>query len=542
MQQRSRTGGAPTRLALLVRTQAPFTACVAVVTVATALIAPERLLHVQFLVGLALVAAAILLTLAVPWERLHPLWRLVLVDLNLTTVGLLLHVVGDVLNATYLLLSFPLLWLAFAFGRTGAVLALVGSVVVIWVPDAINGDVPTDARAVVELLTLTLLTVAVVSVVAAQAHRFKLSQLAVESAARDREEAVRDREQAVMEQERAGVILRTVADEVNVALAFLDEEHRVILDNRVSRELAHLAGFDPDTGALEHAYDADGFTPLPPERQPVVRVIGGETIRDVLYWVGPPGQQRATLNNGRPVIDEHGRYRGAVLVGHDVTELLEAVRSREASLATLSHELRTPLTAMIGHLELLEDSELPDGVRRPLRAMSRGAEQLQDLAERFLAASSTAPTPRPVSLSARDLVERAAEQLPDAPRVPLRVAVPTGTPVHADPVMLERVLVILLRNAVSYTTEGSIEVDAERREGGTTLIVRDTGMGVPADDLPRIFDRFHRGANVVRHEIRGTGLGLAVARGLVGAHGGTLTVASVEGVGTTVRASFPGPA
>lgn len=539
MPQWSRTEETSPRLALLVRTQVPFTVCVAVVTIATAIIAPGRLDDPQLLAGLALVVAAVALTLAVPWERLHPLWRLVLVDLNLTTVGLLLHVVGDVLNATYLLLAFPLLWLAFAFGRTGAVLALVGAVVIIWVPDAINGDAPTDARAVGELVTLTVLTVAVISVIAAQAHRFKLSQRAVEQAASEREEAAREREQAVLEQERAGVILRTVADEVNVALAFLDEQHQVILDNRVSRELAHLAGFDPATGALAHAYDADGFTPLPPERQPVVRVIRGETIRDVLYWVGPPGRQRATLNNGRPVIDEHGRYRGAVLVGHDVTELLEANRAREASLATLSHELRTPLTAMIGHLELLEDSDLPEEVRRPLRAMSRGADQLQDLAERFLAASSAAPTPKPADVGARDAVERAAGQLPESPRVPLRIRVSAELAVHADPAMLERLLVILLRNAVAYSAQGSIEVDAERGETGTTIVVRDTGMGVPADDLPRIFERFHRGANAVRREIRGTGLGLAIARGLVEAHGGVLAVVSEEGVGTTVRASFP---
>lgn len=539
MPQWSRTEESSPRLALLVRTQVPFTVCVAVITIATALITPGRLDDPQLLIGLALVVAAIVLTLALPWERLHPLWRLVLVDLNLTTVGLLLHVVGDVLNATYLLLAFPLLWLAFAFGRTGAVLALVGAVVIIWVPDAINGDSPADARAVGGLVTLTVLTVAVISVVAEQAYRFKLSQSAVERAAREREEAVREREQAVLEQERAGVILRTVADEVNVALAFLDEQHQVILDNRVSRELAHLAGFDPATGTLEHAYDADGFTPLPPERQPVVRVIGGETIRDVLYCVGPPGRQRATMNNGRPVIDEHGRYRGAVLVGHDVTDLLEAVRSREASLATLSHELRTPLTAMIGHLELLEDSDLPEEVRRPLRAMSRGADQLQDLAERFLAASSTAPTPKPSGLRVRDVVERAVEQLREAASVPLRIGVPAAIDVHADPAMLERLLRILLRNAIAYTDEGAIDVGAERGQDGTTLIVQDTGMGVPAADLPRIFDRFHRGANAVRREIRGTGLGLAIARGLVEAHGGTLTVASTEGTGTTVRASFP---
>lgn len=529
------------RLELLIRTQLPFAAGVVIVTLAVGFTRPSLLGHVQLIIGFALTALAVLLTCLLPWERVHEYWRLALTGLNLATVGLLLHSIGDVLNAAFLLLAFPLLWMAFSFGRVGAAAALIGAVGVIWLPDVLYGQYPANERAWSELVSLTLLTVAVISVIASQARRFKLAQLSVEQSTRERENAVREREQALHDQERAAVILRSVADEVGVALVFLDENHHVILDNRVSRELAHLAGFDLASGTLLHAYADDGVTPLPAEEQPVVRVINGETIHDFLYWLGPPGHQRATLNNGRPVIDERGNYRGAILVGHDVTDLLNATRVREESLATLSHELRTPLTAMIGHLELLEDTELPDPLRRPLQAMSRGAEQLQDLAERFLASSSPTPTPRRTELDLDAVVTRVIEQLPPPthPAVALHLDVAPGLRVDADPQLLQQLINILLRNALAYTKEGSITLRAERHDDTVELTVTDTGIGIPAADLPRIFDRFHRGENARRSEIRGTGLGLAIARTIAHAHGGTLALDSTEGRGTRATATIP---
>ena len=236
-------------------------------------------------------------------------------------------------------------------------------------------------------------------------------------------------------------------------------------------------------------------------------------------------------------------------------DLRAAVREREAFLASVSHDLKTPLTLIKGHADLLHGralaTDLPE-VRRMaagLGSIGESATEMAGLIEDLLdlARLEMGQTPeltrRPTDLVG--LVRRVVgphQSATDRHRFRLDIAVPelVGT---WDPTLLERVLDNLLTNAVKYSPEGGeIGVALVRVDdgGGATavLTVRDEGMGIPAADLPRVFERFFRAENVAG-QIDGTGLGLAGVRYTVESHGGTIGVVSREGAGSTFTIRLP---
>jgi len=151
--------------------------------------------------------------------------------------------------------------------------------------------------------------------------------------------------------------------------------------------------------------------------------------------------------------------------------------------------------------------------------------------------------PNPVRIDVRALASEAlaaVEQIRPATHVELRLEIAAdATHVWADSTALRQILTNLVDNAVRHTGEGSVTVYTQRVEGGVAVGVRDTGFGIPADHLPRIFERFYRvDAGRSRSE-GGTGLGLAIVKHLVEGHGGRVRAESAVGRGTTIRAEFP---
>ncbi|KQQ51264.1 cell wall metabolism sensor histidine kinase WalK [Plantibacter sp. Leaf314] len=524
------------RLGLVSRSQGPLALGVVVVTAIVGATTPAFLSVRELQLSWVVMGLALIATLAIPWERLGRAWALVLVSADLAVVGLVTHAVSPVLGASIVLLAFPVLWLAHGFGRLGAALALIGSVLVIWLPNVLYGEYPGSVQAWSELIALTVLLLLVIVVVSLQSGRFERAQASLRAEADAKVEALAS-------QNRLAVMLRSVVAEVNVGLVFFDEHGEQILNNRTSIELAALAGYDPATGSARFVWAADGVTPLAREEQPVIRVLGGQDVRDFFYRVGPPGKQRALVANGRSVRDATGAPHGAVLVGQDVTELTEAVRMRSESLTSLSHELRTPLTSILGYLDLLgDDDDLAPQVRSQLAVIRRSADHLGRLAEQFLAAS--APELE-LSTEAVDLgglvVDAVAERrrlgLPTG--VELRLGARPELRLDADRRRIEELLAILLDNAAAYTREGEIFVSA-RSDGREAVIrVSDTGIGIPEDELASVFERFHRAANVREETIRGSGLGLTIARSIVRAHGGTIEAFATGNPGTTILVRLP---
>jgi PAS domain S-box-containing protein len=249
------------------------------------------------------------------------------------------------------------------------------------------------------------------------------------------------------------------------------------------------------------------------------------------------------------------------LSGHELTTAViraapppQGAQERAYFVSSLSHDLAQPLTVVSGTIQLLQrliGGGLPPTVRElqeQLAILAAAAGSAAALAAELLDLSrSAAGHPSALVFHPFDLVGLVEEE------ARLRQAtgqvhfeVQTETPqliIEGDRARLRRVVANLLANAVSYSPQGrQVRIEVEARDEGrrrwAVLMVADRGLGIPAADLPYVFDRFYRGANVAGRS-SGSGLGLALAKQTVEQHGGEISVTSVEGIGTTVTVRLP---
>ena len=238
---------------------------------------------------------------------------------------------------------------------------------------------------------------------------------------------------------------------------------------------------------------------------------------------------------------------GAVVALFDLTPVRRLETVRRDFVANASHELRTPLTVIGGFTETLLDESLPNDQREQFaRTVLANTQRMQRIVDDLLDLSrieSGGWKPNPSRVDVRALASEALaaaeERRPDKPvTLDLDIA-PDARLVWADPTALRQMLTNLVDNAVRHTNEGSVTVFSKRAPGGVAIGVSDTGIGIPADHLPRIFERFYRvDAGRSRSE-GGTGLGLAIVKHLVEAHGGHVRAESAVGRGTRIWAELP---
>ncbi|HEX9761358.1 MAG TPA: ATP-binding protein [Candidatus Acidoferrales bacterium] len=244
-----------------------------------------------------------------------------------------------------------------------------------------------------------------------------------------------------------------------------------------------------------------------------------------------------------------GRVAGAVVVLHDITELVRLERVRRDFVANVSHELKTPLTAIQGFAETLLGGAMNDAstARRFLDIIREHATRMSHLTEDLLELSQIEAGRLKLQFAAvkmEDLVEscvdttrvRAARK-----NIEISVDCPPGLPAaHADASRLREVLQNLLDNAVQYSVEGGrINVSVAAANAELRVTVADTGIGIPQAEQQRIFERFYRVDAARSREEGGTGLGLSIAKHIVEAHGGRIGVESEVGRGS--RFSFTVP-
>jgi len=220
----------------------------------------------------------------------------------------------------------------------------------------------------------------------------------------------------------------------------------------------------------------------------------------------------------------------------------EAIASQRRFISDASHELRTPLTVARGHLELvgrLEDPDADRSVRLALEELDRIGATVEEL---LLLARLDEGLPLAREAVDVDLVLREAEMRGMLlGQGQIAVDAPEGLTVVADPDRLLQVVSNLTGNALRHGGAGvTVTLAARPEPGGTVAIdVADTGPGIPAADLPHVFDRFYRGSAARRGVPGGAGLGLAIVASLVEAMGGTIAVTSIEGTGTTFSIRLP---
>jgi len=237
----------------------------------------------------------------------------------------------------------------------------------------------------------------------------------------------------------------------------------------------------------------------------------------------------------------------------DTTERLrleaESERMRDELIATISHELRTPLTSIIGYTELMADlgeADLSERARGLLEVIERNATRELRLVDDLLLVAYLDDDRLRIQCEPTDLAAVCRRAVQDAALrareqgVALTLEATDLAPVHGDFYRLVQVVENLLSNAIKFTEPGGRVVVA-LADGGTAGVVevRDSGVGIPLAEQDRLFERLYRAPSAVSNHAQGAGLGLAIAKSLVEAHGGTIALESEEGVGTLVRVAIP---
>jgi two-component system, OmpR family, phosphate regulon sensor histidine kinase PhoR len=257
---------------------------------------------------------------------------------------------------------------------------------------------------------------------------------------------------------------------------------------------------------------------------------------------------RAYAVIGVPFPGPEGQPPGAVLTFHDVTERHRVERVRRDFVANASHELRTPLTSIRGFVEALEDGAMqePATGRRFLEKIRVHADRMAGLVSDLLELSrleSGERAPAWQDVAPAEVAEEVAASFAGAAErkgVALHRS-DRGTPtVLSDPDRLRQILENLVENAVKYTpTGGRIDITTGPAADGAELVVADDGPGIPAEHLPRIFERFYRVDKARSREIGGTGLGLSIVKHLAEGMGATVRVESQLGRGTRFTVILP---
>jgi two-component system phosphate regulon sensor histidine kinase PhoR len=331
--------------------------------------------------------------------------------------------------------------------------------------------------------------------------------------------------------------LMTVISSMSDGLIATDHQQRILLTNDAAEELLT-------------------FRMKASRGRQLWEVVPIEGVLKAVTEVSLTGQHK-TVSVG-PVAGKHLevtvtrlplRPAGFIIVAHDVTETMRYEELRKEFVANVSHELRTPLTVIKGYVETLADGAIDDRARamQYLSTVAKHTEHLTNLVNDLLNLSrldSTAaiPSPRPVHLGR--VASKISELMTPAAAKKghkLITHIADGLrPVIGNPEYLERAVANLVDNAIKYTKEDGLVKLIVRGEGDEVIVeVIDNGIGIPEEELPRIFERFYRVERSRARDMGGTGLGLSIVKHIVQAHAGTVEVESTPGSGTTFRMRLP---
>ncbi|EAD9802252.1 cell wall metabolism sensor histidine kinase WalK [Listeria monocytogenes] len=251
-----------------------------------------------------------------------------------------------------------------------------------------------------------------------------------------------------------------------------------------------------------------------------------------------------------PILGENGEITGIILLLHDITQIRHLENVRSEFVTNVSHELKTPVTALKGFAETLLDGAMYDEVllKKFLTIIKEESDRLHRLIMDILALSRIEQNPvaenvelvdvdEVIEQSARTIFEMATEKN-------IRVTIPEKTSgsvmIETDRDKLQQIIINLLSNAINYTpVDGKVEVKLIEQEAEIIIEVTDNGIGIPAKDIDRVFERFYRVDKARSRHSGGTGLGLSIVKHLVENCGGRIEVESQEEVGSTFRVTLP---
>ncbi|MGW9412706.1 sensor histidine kinase [Arthrobacter cupressi] len=522
----------------------PLTIIVAGIVIAAPTVWPGLLQNPLFATGVVLHGLLFLSCLLVPWERLDPRASLVIPILDLLALCFTRNGAFNVVPGLTVLSVFPVIWLAASgmLAKTSLILGFAGPflialpVLLAHLPNPTASDISS-----VVLLPLMMFAVALSIRLAGSYARLQERRVKHrDSALRQLLSASRDRE----------ALLQTILDTIDVGIVAVDSKGETVLVNNQQKAFlgltASTAGAPQAATESRLVFGQDRHTPLPPEKDPVLRAVRGETFSDYLLWFGEGTEQRAisTAARGMPN-DADGGFGGAVVFFRDLTDVVNALAAKDELVANVSHEFGSPLTAILGNLDIVMRGapELDAGSRRGLEVAERNAERLRVLVQDLLSSAASVESVQLRRTDLAGLVENSlgsARAQADAANVGLVADVPAPLWADADPLRLGQALDNLVSNAIKYSPDGGlVSVRASRDDGWVRLEVQDTGMGMTKEESARIFTRFFRTRAARQAAIPGAGLGLSITKSIVERHGGSITCDSSPGKGSTFTVALP---
>ncbi|GAB3132900.1 sensor histidine kinase [Marisediminicola antarctica] len=519
-------------------------------------------------------AGAIAVSIAFGMLGRETKWTLIVPGLSLVSIGLFRAGTPAGVDALFAsLIILPVVWIAAEDGRRWIFVAALSSAASLMLPYAVAWAQPEAAvglvRGILGPVSLGLGATVInelsrqgrlqlASIRALASERALLLAAAAESTERLRENEAhllaadrltRSVLDAVTEQSVIGTDLTGRIDVWNPGAAVMlglapDETQgrRFMFDFHLADELEQRSkelNYPPGETVLN-----PGFSALVETAR-----LGHAEVREWTY-VRHDGSHLPVEVAVTPRADADGTTIGYIFVGTDLTRALEVARLKDEFIGLVSHELRTPLTSILGYLELLQEddvSPLDEDQLQYLGIAERNAHRLLRLVGDLLFTAQVGSGKFPLSLSdvpMNDVVSgsiQSARPVAAAAGVELVVDLPDIAPfVRGDTIRLGQACDNLVSNAIKFTPRGgSVTVGVSVSGPDAVVTVRDTGMGIPADELDQLYSRFFRASTATRNAVAGVGLGLTITKAIVVAHGGKLDAESEEGVGTKFSMSLP---
>ncbi len=379
----------------------------------------------------------------------------------------------------------------------------------------------------------------------------------------------------------AGMVNHLLRSARTIAFVVTDLEGRISLFNTGAEHMLGVPAAAATGRELTEFFAGDDLARFDSRNadQSVFEAIVAQAADDLApvtrdwTWL-PAGRSPVKVSmTTNPVTDAFGDLFGYLFVASDVTETLrnqeimvkalqrerqvvgrlkQLDRAKDEFVSTVSHELRTPMSSIIGCAEILADGmvgELAPDQQRMVDTIARNGDRLLALADDLLLLATFDHEPWPDQtgpVDLRDVVEESANAV--APMLATRdlhvgYTLPTAPVlVDGDANHLERALTNLITNGVKFTPDGgrvSVEITTDCDAGSAVVTVTDTGLGIPDEDLDKVFGRFFRTAAAQERAIQGSGLGLPIVKTIVESHNGTVGVSSRQGLGTTFTVTLP---
>lgn len=321
----------------------------------------------------------------------------------------------------------------------------------------------------------------------------------------------------------------------------VDQHGHILLSNRASQQILNKTQAD----LIGRSYsEVTKNLDLRQWIEEVFRYKKG--LRNELHLYYP--EEKIVDTSLAPLFDEYNAFVGVVIVLHDITEIRRLEKIRSDFVANASHELKTPVTSIRGFTETLLDGAMYEEelLHSFLQIINKESERLQRLIDDILDLSkieqkklSLEVKPCHMESIINDVILHVQTDL-EKKGIQFSGSIPGDLVIEADPDRLKQIFINLIVNAIQYTPEkGKVWIETEVKDDKVIFAVCDTGVGIPKQDLRRVFERFYRVDKARSRHSGGTGLGLAIVKHLVESHHGRIWVESVEGKGSKFFVELP---